>query len=93
MSGIAVCNVPGYCVEEVADSTLCMILNLYRRVHFLAHKFSTLATSDDQDDRRKLALAPEQLRDSTYPCPRIRNQVLGLVGLGERWHSFTPAQI
>ena len=28
--GIAVCNVPGYGVEEVADTTLCLILNLYR---------------------------------------------------------------
>ena len=30
--GIAVCNVPGYGVEEVADTTLCLILNLYRYV-------------------------------------------------------------
>ena len=27
---IAVCNVNGYCVEEMADTTLSMILNLYR---------------------------------------------------------------
>ena len=31
--GIAVCNVPGYGVEEVADTTLCLILNLYRFCH------------------------------------------------------------
>ena len=30
------CNVPGYSVEEVADSTMCMILNLYRRTYWLA---------------------------------------------------------
>lgn len=36
--GIAVCNVPGYGVEEVADSTLCLILNLYRRTYWLANK-------------------------------------------------------
>jgi D-3-phosphoglycerate dehydrogenase/C-terminal binding protein len=35
--GIAVCNVPGYGVEEVADSTLCLILNLYRRTYWLAN--------------------------------------------------------
>ena len=29
--GIAVCNVPAASVEETADSTLCHILNLYRR--------------------------------------------------------------
>ena len=33
---IAVCNVPGYCVEEVADTTFSMILNMYRRTHWLA---------------------------------------------------------
>lgn len=31
------CNVPGYGVEEVADTTLCLILNLYRRTHWLAN--------------------------------------------------------
>ena len=35
--GIAVCNVPGYGVEEVADSTLCLVLNLYRRTFWLAN--------------------------------------------------------
>lgn len=35
--GIAVCNVPGYGVEEVADTTLCLILNLYRRSYWLAN--------------------------------------------------------
>ena len=29
--GIAVCNVPGYGVEEVADTAICLILNLYCR--------------------------------------------------------------
>uniref|UniRef100_A0A914UK18 D-isomer specific 2-hydroxyacid dehydrogenase catalytic domain-containing protein n=1 Tax=Plectus sambesii TaxID=2011161 RepID=A0A914UK18_9BILA len=38
--GIAVCNTPGYCVEEVADSTLSLILNLYRRTYWLAKAVS-----------------------------------------------------
>uniref|UniRef100_A0A8C7LF20 C-terminal-binding protein 2 n=1 Tax=Oncorhynchus kisutch TaxID=8019 RepID=A0A8C7LF20_ONCKI len=29
--GVAVCNIPSACVEETADSTMCHILNLYRR--------------------------------------------------------------
>lgn len=39
-SGIAVCNTPGDCVEEVADTTLSLILNLYRRTHWLAKAVS-----------------------------------------------------
>lgn len=35
--GIAVCNVPGFGVEEVADTTMCLILNLYRRTYWLAN--------------------------------------------------------
>lgn len=37
LAGIAVCNVPGYGVEEVADTTMCLILNLYRRTYWLAN--------------------------------------------------------
>ena len=33
--GISVYTVPGCCTEEVADSTMCHILNLYRRLTFL----------------------------------------------------------
>ena len=35
--GIAVCNVPGFGVEEVADSTVCLILSLYRRTFWMAN--------------------------------------------------------
>ena len=34
--GIAVCNVPAYGVEEVADTAMAHILALYRRTHMLA---------------------------------------------------------
>lgn len=30
------CNTPGDCVEEVADTTMSLILNLYRRTYWLA---------------------------------------------------------
>lgn len=64
---------PGYCVEEVADSTLCMILNLYRRTHFLAKMVN----------EGKQFAGPEQIRDAALGCARIRNETLGIVGLGE----------
>ena len=71
--GIAVCNVPGYGVEEVADSTLCLILNLYRRTFWLANKVK---------NGEKIT-GPEQLKEAAYGCARIRGDTLGIVGLGE----------
>lgn len=70
--GIAVCNVPGYGVEEVADSTLCLILNLYRRTYWLANAVR----------EGKKVNGPEQLRDAAQGSARIRGDTLGIVGLG-----------
>ncbi|XP_041370638.1 C-terminal-binding protein-like isoform X2 [Gigantopelta aegis] len=70
--GIAVCNVPGYGVEEVADSTVCLILNLYRRTYWLANMVR---------DGKKIS-GPEQLREAAQGSARIRGDTLGIVGLG-----------
>ncbi|UYV68609.1 CTBP1 [Cordylochernes scorpioides] len=70
--GIAVCNVPGYGVEEVADATLCLILNLYRRTFWLAN----------QVREGKKFQGPEQIREAAAGCARIRGDTLGIVGLG-----------
>ncbi|XP_062702794.1 C-terminal-binding protein isoform X8 [Aedes albopictus] len=70
--GIAVCNVPGYGVEEVADTTICLILNLYRRTYWLANMVR----------EGKKFTGPEQVRDAAQGCARIRGDTLGLVGLG-----------
>jgi len=45
--GVTVCNVPDYCVEEVADSTLAMLLDLLRGV-----------TVADRDVRNRLWRVP-----------------------------------
>ena len=71
--GIAVCNVPGYGVEEVADSTLGLILNLYRRTYWLANMVK----------EGKKITGPEQLKEAAYGCARIRGDTLGIVGLGK----------
>ena len=71
--GIAVCNVPGYGVEEVADSTLCLILNLYRRTYWLANMVR----------EGKKVTGPEALRDAATGSARIRGDTLGIVGLGK----------
>ncbi|KAI1303162.1 C-terminal-binding protein [Halotydeus destructor] len=70
--GIAVCNVPGYGVEEVADTTLCLILNLYRRTYWLANMVK----------EGKKFQGPEQVREAAQGCARIRGDTLGIVGLG-----------
>ncbi|CAH1783403.1 unnamed protein product [Owenia fusiformis] len=70
--GVAVCNIPGYGVEEVADSTLCLILNLYRRTYWLANLVK----------EGKKICGPEQLREAAQGSARIRGDTLGIVGLG-----------
>ncbi|MBN3301193.1 CTBP1 protein, partial [Amia calva] len=70
--GIAVCNVPSSSVEETADSTLCHVLNLYRRVSWLhqALREGTRASS------------VEQIREVAGGAARIRGETLGIIGLG-----------
>ena len=72
------CNVPGYGVEEVADSTLCLILNLYRRTYWLANMVK----------EGKKITGPEQLKDAAFGCARIRGDTLGIVGLGKPFLTY-----
>lgn len=70
--GIAVCNVPASSVEETADTSLCLILNLYRRVTWMhqALREGTRASS------------VEQIREVAGGAARIRGETLGIIGLG-----------
>lgn len=61
--GIAVCNVPGYGVEEVADTTMCLILNLYRRTYWLANMVR----------EGKKFTGPEQVRDAAQVSGSLRH--------------------
>lgn len=82
---IAVCNVPSYCVEEVADSTLSMILNLYRRTHWLAQSVNQKLANPKMQATLASSIAattPEQTREIANGCVRIRGETLGIVGLG-----------
>lgn len=64
--GIPVTNVPDYCVEEVADHALALLLALARNIGFFH-----LRTKQGEYD---LQAAP--------PMRRLSTQTLGLVGLG-----------
>uniref|UniRef100_A0A7E4VTT3 THAP-type domain-containing protein n=1 Tax=Panagrellus redivivus TaxID=6233 RepID=A0A7E4VTT3_PANRE len=70
--GIAVCNAPSACIDEVADSTISMILNLYRRTSFLNRVM----------EAGKPATGIEQIRDLANGTRRIKGSVLGVYGLG-----------
>ena len=66
------CNIPDYGTEEVADSTLALILGLYRGV------LAGVALLDQGNSFRgpdAIALAIPYIR-------RVRGSTLGLVGLG-----------
>lgn len=65
--GIVVTNVPDYCIEEVSDHALALLLACARKVAFL-----------DRQVRR----GRWEARDAA-PVHRLRGQALGLVGFGK----------
>ena len=65
-NGMLVTNVPDYCVEEVAEHTLALLLALSRRVAFLH-----LRTKQGEYDLQQAG-----------PLRRLSRQTLGLIGLG-----------
>jgi D-3-phosphoglycerate dehydrogenase/C-terminal binding protein len=66
--GIAVCNVPDYGTEEVADTAIGMTLALTRGIHFLN---SRLRGSEG-----------EWTYAQAVPVRRLRGRVFGIIGLG-----------
>ncbi|XP_033005336.1 C-terminal-binding protein 2 isoform X4 [Lacerta agilis] len=70
--GIAVCNIPSAAVEETADSTMCHVLNLYRRNTWLYQAL--------REGTRVQSV--EQIREVASGAARIRGETLGLIGFG-----------
>ena len=91
--GIAVCNIPGVCVDEIADSTISMILNLFRKTHWLSKLMENGKTVSIKINYPSLlhpsrssfiqATGIEQVREFAHGSKRIRDSVLGIVGLGQ----------
>jgi D-3-phosphoglycerate dehydrogenase / 2-oxoglutarate reductase len=65
-AGIVVTRVPDYCIDEVSDHTLALLLALVRKIPF--------ANSTVHAGRWELS--------ATVPIHRLRGRVLGLVGFG-----------
>ncbi|XP_077311688.1 C-terminal-binding protein 2 isoform X2 [Lithobates pipiens] len=70
--GVAVCNIPSAAVEETADSTICHILNLYRRNTWLYQAL--------REGTRVHSV--EQIREVASGAARVRGETLGLIGFG-----------
>ncbi|XP_018409199.1 PREDICTED: C-terminal-binding protein 2 isoform X1 [Nanorana parkeri] len=70
--GVAVCNIPSAAVEETADSTICHILNLYRRNTWLYQAL--------REGTRVQSV--EQVREVASGAARVRGETLGLIGFG-----------
>ncbi|EGT30483.1 CBN-CTBP-1 protein [Caenorhabditis brenneri] len=70
--GIAVCHAPGDYVEDVADSTLSLILDLFRRTYWHAKSYS---------ETRK-TIGADQVRENAAGSKRVRGSVLGILGCG-----------
>ena len=73
LSGIAVCNSPDYGVEEIADLTICMILDLHRKMHWYANMVR---------DNKKLH-GVEEIAEAGRGATRVRGRTLGIIGLGK----------
>ena len=72
--GILVTNVPDYCIDEVSDHALALILSLTRKV-----VLSTAAVKAGTWDVK-----------TTMPIQRLRGRTLGLVGFGKIPRALAP---
>lgn len=70
--GIAVCNIPDYCVEEVSEFTVALMLNLWR--HINTYDKHTREGIWDIQSVHKITGFPAMRRSST--------QTLGITGFG-----------
>jgi D-3-phosphoglycerate dehydrogenase len=81
-NGIFVTNVPDYCLEEMAEHTLALILACGRKLL----RFDRAVREGKWDSR-----APREIREKIRPPMfRLKGQTLGLVGLGRIPHTLVP---
>jgi len=80
--GIFVTNVPDYCLEEMAEHTLALILACGRKLL----RFDRAVREGKWDSR-----APREIREKIRPPMfRLKGQTLGLVGLGRIPRTLVP---
>jgi D-3-phosphoglycerate dehydrogenase len=73
-AGIVVTNVPDYCIDEVSSHALALMLALNRKLFQTDRAVRQKRVSLNQDKKSLMEVA--------YPIFRMRDQTLGIVGLG-----------
>jgi len=73
-AGIVVTNVPDYCIDEVSSHALALMLALNRKLFQADRAVRQKRVSLNQDKKSLMEVA--------YPIFRMRDQTLGVVGLG-----------
>ncbi len=72
--GMLVTNVPDFCLEEVSDHVMALLLATARQLFPLARTPERSGWT----------------RDTPRPIPRVRGQTLGLIGFGNIAHALVP---
>jgi D-3-phosphoglycerate dehydrogenase len=70
--GICVCNIPDYCISEVADHALSLILSLTRKIPWISQ-----LTKEGRWEEVKRDF------DSFRPLPNLELQTAGVIGFGK----------
>jgi len=89
-AGIAVCNVPDYCIDEVADHALALLLDLTRRIFPAALDVRAGGWKFPAADVSEVKVLKE-LTVGLFGCGRIGNAVAKrLMGFGCRVLAYDP---
>ena len=80
--GICVANVPDYCLEEMADHTMGLLLACARKLV----RLDKAVKAGKWDTQAKVTIRSEVMQ----PTFRLRGQTLGLIGLGRIPRSVVP---
>ncbi len=74
--GIAVTNIPDYCIDEVSNQAIALLMALHRKI----------ITIDRAVREEQAYLTPFQkktLEKHAHPIHRLQNQTLGIIGFGK----------
>jgi len=74
--GIAVTNAPDYCLDEVSDQAIALMMALGRKLFRIDHAIRS-------QQKHFIPMNREALQEVAYPIFRMRTQTLGIIGVGK----------